>query len=187
MPGKCFPLSFAQQIFALKGSVCSASGCGTAAASTGWGHEVLRWAQVQTQHTQAHAGAPQKSWGGAGHGDKCGHGPLRGTEVTKPQRGCGDRWVERVRSLGLSLEPPPPGEKPALAWTVLCPQPQAPGLSPQSAPPTPSGPMLCPSLSVCPRATVHCVPGPADLTPSPLLQVAHLAGATDLGREMPSS
>ena len=126
MPGKCFPLSFAQQIFALKGSVCSASGCGTAAASTGWGHEVLRWAQVQTQHTQAHAGAPQKSWGGAGHGDKCGHGPLRGTEVTKPQRGCGDRWVERVRSLGLSLEPPPPGEKPALAWTVLCPQPQAP-------------------------------------------------------------
>lgn len=27
MPGKCFPSGFSQQIFALKGDVCSASGC----------------------------------------------------------------------------------------------------------------------------------------------------------------
>ena len=122
-------------------------------------------------------GAPQGSWGCGSRGQVW-TWASRGTEVTKPQRGCRDRRVERVRSLGLSLEPPPPGGKPALAWTVLCPEPRAPGLSPQSAPPTPSGPLLCPSLSVCPQATVHCVPGPAGPTPSPLLQVAHLAGAS---------
>lgn len=59
MPGKCFPLGFSQQIFALKGNVCSASGCGTAAASTGWGPRdpVLGpGADTAHIHTRTHRG-----------------------------------------------------------------------------------------------------------------------------------
>lgn len=107
MPGKCFPLSIAQQIFALKGSVCLASGCGEAGPALGGGHEVLRWAQAQTRHTHGHTRGHLRSSGGCGSQgasvdtDLWGpHSSPRGTEGTKPQRGCGHRWAERVLEPG---------------------------------------------------------------------------------------
>lgn len=122
--------------------------------------------------------------GGAGHRGQAwtrtsgGHAAPPGAQKGPSPRGASDTGGRSAFwSLGLSPELPPPSGKPALAWMVLCPQPRSPRASLQRAPPTPSGPLPCPSASVCPWTTVRCAPGPADLTPLPLLQVARLAGA----------
>lgn len=65
MPGRCFPFSFSQQIFALKGNVCLASGCSAgsgqcwAGATVSWGRARVGWswsAGVNTAQTQPQAG-----------------------------------------------------------------------------------------------------------------------------------
>lgn len=148
-------------------------------ASTGWGPRGPALGPgADTAHTRAHAGAPQEFWGCGSQGEAWtrtsgGHAAPPGAQKGPGPRGAADTGGRSAFwSLGLSPELPPPSGKPALAWMVLCPQPRSPRASLQSAPPTPSGPLLCPSPSVCPWTTVRCAPSPL-----PLLQVAHLAGA----------
>ena len=170
MPGKCFPLGFSQQIFALKGNVCSASGCGTAAASTGWGPRDpalgpgVDTAHIHTSTRRGHLRSPGE---GAGHGDRHGHGPLGALQLPQwAQEGPRDRWVERL---------PEPGSAPRsryhpagslhLPGRCLRPQPghQGPArrvrLQPWVA--------LCSAHSRVPAhgRTVHCAPGRAEPIP----------------------
>lgn len=170
MPGKCFPLSFSQQIFALKGNVCSASGCGTAAASTGWGpRDPALGPGVDTAHThtstrRGHLGSPG---GGAGHRDKRGHGPLGALQLPqRAQKRPRDRWVERLPEPGSAPRSRRhPAESLRLPGRCLRPQPGHQG--PARRMRLQTWVALC---SAHPRAsahgrTVHCAPAPLTRPP----------------------